>query len=264
MTSTRVVWLYSLARSGSSVVAYASGAALGHAVADEILGPWDRTGPPYGYPPEQAELVRLFKASGHELTDEVVELTNRVLAMIAGPSGVVISKWPHLRPSPGAWRGAFPDHASAALIRNPLHRLNSLHRRGWTGAFGRNQDLDRFRQFARWWSERDVSLTYDQFKADPRAFFRRLWTGWGLEFDQPALDRAVAYAREHYHASSRVIDGRPEGLVLSEREFALPEQALSLYLGDGVVRRFMERMGWSTDPADYRPAPDAVGAEAGR
>ena len=59
MSTPRVLWLFTMTRSGSSAVTYASAKALGYAVADEPFGPWDRTGPPYRYPPEQVELHKL-------------------------------------------------------------------------------------------------------------------------------------------------------------------------------------------------------------
>jgi len=265
MSSVRVVWLFSLARSGSSVAVYASASALGHAVADEVLGPWDRTGPPYNYPEEQGELVELFKSEGHRLTPRVVALTGLVMERIAGPSGVVISKWPHLRPSPSEWTRAFPGQATASLIRNPLHRLNSLHCRGWTGSYGEQWDLDRYRRFIGWWRERDVHLSYDEFGADARGFFARLWKGWGLEYDDAALDRAEAYAREHYHASSAVVDGRRgDAPVLSERERSLPPEAVEAYLGDERVSAFMEQMGWSIEASAYLPGDQAGGSVPAR
>lgn len=255
-----VVWLFSLARSGSSVAVYSAAAPWGHAVADEILGPWDRTGAPYHYPPSQKDLAELYRAHDHRLTPEVVALFNQVAAELnarsglpgAGPTGVVISKHPHLRPSPAEFRSALPGVRAAYLIRNPLHRLNSMHARGWHKSFGERQDLERYKQFARWWLEQPIRHSYDQFKAQPRAFFRGLYTAWGLDFSDEHIDRAVEYSRGHYHDSSlEMADRDPARGVLSETTFALPREALDLYLGDPLIADLMTEMGWSMDPADY-------------
>ncbi len=251
MSDVRVVWLHALARSGSSVAVYAAAAPWGHVVADEVMGPWDRTGGPYNYPPSQKDLVELFKAEGHALTPAVVELAGRVFAELAGPSGVVVSKWPHLRPSPEEFDGAFPVRRSVYLIRNPLHRLNSLHKRGWTKAFGPKQDLDRYRQYAQWWETREHRVTFDEFKADPASFFRKLWDAWGFEHGEAELATALAYCEQNYHESSLKKSERPEGGIYSEASFALPREAIELYLNDPYIAGFMRERGWSVDPADY-------------
>ncbi|MCB9844971.1 MAG: hypothetical protein H6811_03145 [Phycisphaeraceae bacterium] len=259
-TRPRVYWLMSLARSGSSVTAYAAASPWRWPVADEIMGPWDRTGEPYRYPNMQAELVELFKRDGHLLTERVVDLANRVLTQIADGREAIISKWPHLRPSPEDFRGAFPEDRFVYLIRNPLHRLNSLHRRGWTGSFGPNQDLLRYRQFAQWWLEQPGRLAYDQLKDDPRGFFAALFGAWGIPCDARDIDTATSYARQNYHASSLERSDRPAGGVLSETEFALPREAFDLYLSDPTITQLMRSMGWSLDPADYgAAAPSAQG-----
>ena len=61
----RVAWVFVLARSGSSITAYAAAAPWDLPVADEIMGPWDRTGEPYNFPPEQARLVEMFRPRRH-------------------------------------------------------------------------------------------------------------------------------------------------------------------------------------------------------
>ena len=268
----KVVWLFSLARSGSSVAVYSAAAPWGHAVADEILGPWDRTGAPYHYPPAQKDLVDLFQASDHALTPDVVSLFNRVAAELNAasgrpkvavdgvapeaveprPTGVVIAKHPHLRPGPEAFRDAFPDAPCVYLIRNPLHRLNSMHARGWHKSFGPKQDLARYKQFATWWLEQPIRLSYDQFKAQPRAFFRGLYTAWNLPFTDTHIDAAIDYSKHNYHDSSLEMSDRdPAQGVLSETEFALPAEALDLYLKDPFIADLMTEMGWSMDPSDY-------------
>lgn len=255
----RVVWLFGLARSGTSVAVYGAAAPWGLPVADEVMGPWDRTDEPYGYPPDQARLVELFKAQNHTLTEPVVALTNRVFAQIADAKParqsldppVLISKWPHLRPSPTDFRNAFPGQPGAYLIRNPLHRLNSLHKRGWTGSFGPKQDLLRYAQYARWWLNQPGRLSFDQFRANPTAFYTSLYKIWQLDCSPTDVATAVAYAHQNYHASSLQTTAVPAGGILSESTFALPQEAFDLYLGDPFIVDFMTEMGWSIDPADY-------------
>ena len=254
MTTCR---LHALARSGSSVAAYAAAAPFSIPVADELLGPWDRTGPPYHAPKAQADLVALFKAEGHRLTPPVVALTTQLLTQMRGDAPHIVSKWPHLRPSPDEWQAAFPHDRAVYLIRNPLHRLNSLYCRSQLQSFGPNQDLHRFKQYAAWWQAQPHRVTFDQFKSDPAAFFRAIWTGWGWTFDETHVARAIAYAREHYHADSRVESARPASGVVSETRFALPDDAIDRYLSDDDVRAFMQTMHWSTDPRDYRAIPDS-------
>lgn len=269
----KVVWLFSLARSGSSVAVYSAAAPWGHAVGDELLGPWDRTGAPYNYPARQKDLAELYRARDHTLAPDVVSLFNQVAAELNlrsgtpsiavggvdpasrasnGPTNVVISKHPHLRPGPDEFRAAFPGVKFVYLIRNPLHRLNSMHARGWNKSFGPNQDLDRYKQFAKWWLAQPIRHSYDQFKAQPRAFFRGLYTAWGLEFGDEHVDAAVEYSKQHYHDSSLEMSDRdPSKGVLSETKFALPREALDLYLKDPFIVDLMTEMGWSMEPEDY-------------
>lgn len=264
----KVVWLFSLARSGSSVAVYSAAAPWGHAVADEILGPWDRTGAPYNYPAKQKDLAELFRARDHTLTPDVVALFHEVASELnaaskavpgaipgiaaGSPTGVVIAKHPHLNPSPEAFRAAFPGIKPVYLIRNPLHRLNSMHARGWHKSFGEKQDLERYKQFARWWLEQPIRHTYDQFKAQPRQFFKGLYRAWELEFTDAHLDAAVHYSKNHYHDSSLELSDRdPSQGVLSETKFALPREAVELYLKDPLIVDLMTEMGWSMEPEDY-------------
>ncbi len=250
-TRPTVVWLHSLARSGSSITVYAAAAPFSYIVADEVIGPWDRTGPPYRYPKAQRELVELFKASDHKLTDEVVAKTNDLFEQIVGPSGVVISKWPHLRPEPEVFDRAFPNDRRAYLIRNPLHRLNSLYRRGWLKSIGPNHDLLRYKQFAKWWRAQPHRLAFDELRAEPRRFFSKLYRAWGFASDESHIEQAIGYMERNYHASSLEKSKSPNAGLLSEREFALPPEALDAYLGDPFIVEFMTEQGWSTDPADY-------------
>lgn len=266
----RVVWLFSLARSGSSVAVYSAAAPWGHEVADEITGPWDRTTPPYNYPAKQKDLVELYRARDHAFTPDVLALFQEVVRDLnarsgtpkvglngaaptpTGPTGIVIAKYPHLRPSPEEFRAAFPGMKGVYLIRNPLHRLNSMHARGWTKSFGPQQDLTRYKQFARWWLEQPIRLSYDQFKSQPRQFFRGLYTSWGLDFTDAHVDAAIDYSKHHYHDSSLEMSDRdPTQGVLSETKFALPAEALDLYLKDPFITDLMTEMGWSMEPEDY-------------
>lgn len=237
-------------------------------MADEVFGPWDRTGEPYNYPPTQRELMEKHKEAWPRICDETRDLANGLFDELAGAegsgTGVVIAKHPHLKPSPEEWARAFPDDPKVYLIRNPLHRLNSLHARGWTASFGPSQDLDRFKQFAAWWRQQPHRLAYDDLKADAHAFFRRLFEAWDLAHEPADVERAVAYTRGHYHASSKVLGERsPEAGVLSEKRFALPAEAFDLYLKDPFIVELMEEMGWSMDPDDYGGVAERGGTGEG-
>ena len=145
-----VGWVFGLARSGSSITAYAAAAPWNLPVADEIMGPWDRTGEPYNYPPEQAKLVEMFKASHARLTPEIATLTRSLLTGLTEQSSSdrVVSKHPHLRFTPEEFAEFFPMDRGIWLIRNPLRRLASIHARGWTSIIRPNHDLDYFREYA--------------------------------------------------------------------------------------------------------------------
>lgn len=248
----QVAWLFSMARSGSSVVAYAAAAPWSHPVADEILGPWDRTGPPYHYPPEQRELRDLYHADRCRLTPRVVDLTQRVCGMLDRGTGLVVSKHPHTRPAPDEFTRAFPTHRAVWLIRNPLHRLNSLYARGWVGAIRSGHDLEHFKEFARSWSACPHRVVYDALRDQPRQFFASVYAAWELDAGPRELKAAADYAKHHYHESSRVVsDSLKPRRVLSETKRALPVEAVQAYLGDPLIRTLMERVGWSTREADY-------------
>ena len=256
----RVLWLFSLIRSGSSIAAYGAGAPWGHAVADEIFGPWDRTGEPYNYPTEQDELQRAFGASSHALTPRVIDLATTVLDAIGsrerGGTGTVIVKIPHHVPTPAQVAEAWPTHRVAFLIRNPLHRLNSLYVRGWLdpSPIGPAFDLEQYRAFARAWLAQPAHLrvTYDMIRRDPAEMFRRLYIAWGLSFTREHVDRAVAYAAENYHHASReVTTEHSTARVVSESRNALPREAIETYLGDGEMRELFRVAGWSLDARAY-------------
>jgi hypothetical protein len=249
-------WVFGLARSGTSITAYAAAHAVGAAVADEILGPWDRTGPPYHYPAEHAALVAAFKASRAELTPEIAERTRRLLAEIAAERGAdrVISKHPHLRFTPAEFAERLPDHAGVWLIRNPLRRLASIHARGWTGIIRPSHDLEYFREYAeRWLAMPERSrVVFEDLRSDPARYFRRVLGAWGWPDDDGTIGRAIAYQREHYHGRSgeQETEHSPRQ-GLSERARTAPEQAVDLYLADPFMRDLFERCGWSLRRSRY-------------
>ncbi|MCC6284983.1 MAG: hypothetical protein IT439_06715 [Phycisphaerales bacterium] len=240
-----ICWIFSLARCGSSVIAYAAAAPWALPVADEPFGPWDRTGPPYHYPPEQKVLKERFWESGEHLTPEVLGLAERVFDGIAKDSARLIVKHPHDMIRPEEFRTELPHHRSVFLLRHPLKRLNSLYARGWHKSIGPNFDLDRFSLVARRWLEHPHRLTFEQFRADPRAFFARLWIAFGWAFDESHLDVAVAYQQSHYHDSSaKLSDERPDAVV-SEGRWCVPPEAEAAYAADPFVQEVMRRAGWS-------------------
>lgn len=258
--TVRVLWLFSLIRSGSSIAAYSAAAPWGHAVADEPFGPWDRTGEPYNYPKEQDELQREFGASGHRMTPRVVELASMVFEKLAQASGrgtgAVIVKIPHDVPTPAQVAETWPLHRMAFVLRNPLHRLNSLYVRGWLdpSPIGPNFDLEQYRAFARAWRAQPAHLrvTYDMIRSDPSEMYRRLFISWGLAFTRADIERAVAYAGEHYHhASKQVTSEHDTRRVLSESRNALPREAVEAYLGDPEMREVFRVAGWTTDARAY-------------
>ena len=72
-----------------------------------------------------------------------------------------------------------------------------------------------------------------------------------LEFTDAHVDAAVDYSRHHYHDSSLEMSDRdPTAGVLSETKFALPREALDLYLKDPLIADLMTEMGWSMEPED--------------
>lgn len=282
-------WIFSLPRSGSSVTAYAMGAALSAPVADEVFGPWDRTGPPYNFPPRQKDLVAAHHACGCRFTPEVVEIATDVLTQIArrlpAPDSSrppphpgrlhtlrqrlaarllhtppadgelqVIIKHPHLRPEPAEFRAAFPTHRAVWLLRNPLTRLNSLYARGWTENLRPNFELEHYKAFARNWlaQPRRARVTFELMRRRPEAFYRQVMAGWGL---RPAADQvaeAVQYARRRYHASSAEIDPAAAAQSpLSESRHALPREAVEMYLQDEFILALMRRQRWPVEVGAY-------------
>ena len=248
----QVSWIFSLPRSGSSITAYAAAAPWGHCIADEVFGPWDRTYPPYHYPPLQIELMRAYAAAKWRMTPEVVGIANELFEVLGAPTGKVICKHPHLRPSPEEFRAAFPDHRALWLIRNPLRRLNSLYARGWTAVLRPNYELDHFKAFAHHWAAERNHLSFEAMKRDPRKYFASVYRAWGWWHEACNLDAATGYAGATYHASSAIVSepGAIEAPV-SEGGWHAPEEAVEIYLADPEVARLARRLGWSTNPDAY-------------
>ncbi|MEZ6235596.1 MAG: sulfotransferase [Phycisphaerales bacterium] len=252
-----VCWLFSMTRSGSSVAAYAAAWPWRVAVADEVLTSFeDRTKEPYCYPAEQAELRSLYEASGKRLTPEVCALAEVVFAKIArreDPAATrVVSKHPHTLIGADEFRAALPRHRAVHLLRNPLHRLNSIYRRGWHAIEGEGFDLERFKAVARRWEAGEHRVVFDDLKRDPAGFFGAMWRAWGWAYGPEHVEAAVEYQKTRYHASSAKLSPkkRPERLY-SEARMALPREAVEAYLGDGYVRGLMERVGWETRAEAY-------------
>ncbi|MEO1585090.1 MAG: hypothetical protein AAFR96_11050 [Planctomycetota bacterium] len=251
-------WVFGLARSGTSITAYAIADACNAAVADEILGPWDRTGEPYSYPPEQAELVKHFKASHARLTPHIIEQTNALHRRIAADAGKqrIVSKHPHLRFTPDEFAEHFPAHRGVWILRNPLRRLASIHARGWTSIIRPNHDLDYIREYAERWLDLpdDRRLIYEDLRRDPQAFFQRAIAALGWLGDDSAPDRAVTYQRSQYHGKSgEREEGRSTKRSLSDTARVVPEDAVDLYTRDPFMRDLFTRCGWSLKPSDYLP-----------
>lgn len=234
------------------MTAYAAAHALGCPVADEPLGPWDRTGEPYNYPASQAELVKAHLAGRCMLEDQAtIDLASRVLREIADGSDAVVVKHPHLRPPPVQFRRAFPDHQAVWLARNPLTRLNSLYARGWTDALRPNYELDHYKAFATHWADSRAPLTFEQFRSKPEKFFVRLFEAWGLGKDKARAARAVEYCEGHYHGSSKELEDRAPSAAPSEQSRSLPEEAVRMYLADPQIMKMMRQNRWPRRPSDY-------------
>lgn len=251
-----VYWILSLPRSGSSVTAYAAAAGLGAAVADEVLGPWDRTGPPYNYPRLQHDLMRAHHGARCTLTPEVVSMALELFEVLGAETGKVVCKHPHLRPSPAEFREAFPSHGIVWLMRNPLNRLNSLYVRGWTEHLRPNYEIEHFKSFARnWWSQRE-RMVFEDLKRNPGKFFRRMLRHWGIRASGDQIAQAVAYTQGRYHGSSGDLAKESAERPVSERKWHLPEEGLQMYLADEEVRKLMRRCGYSRLAGAYRESED--------
>jgi hypothetical protein len=254
-----VAWVFSLARSGSSIVAYAAAAGVACPVADEILGPWDRTCEPYLYPAEQPRLAEAFAQSGYMLDPACIELANSIFLQLAGTNDRIVSKYPHLIEPPGMFESAFPGHRSIFLLRNPLHRLNSMHTRNQTAMSSASHDMDRFKAFAQQWQSHPNRMIYDDMRRDTLTFFRRVYDAWEWPVTDAQVVRAATYTRMQYHSESGVVDpGFAPPLPLSERRRSLTAPIVEQYLGDPMIRDLMEQVGWSTEASAYLPEPDEL------
>jgi len=257
--SARVGWICSLPRCGSSVAVYAAAAPWRLRVADEPFGPWDRTTTPYNYPESHLDLIAAFRVAGERINEDVVPVAHRLFEELAGqanggqgdPKGRVVGKSPHLEPSPSEI-ASLEGHQVVVLLRNPLHRLNSLYARGWLESCGPFHDRERFRALARSWREAEHRLTYDDLRRDARAFFRAIYDAWGWEASDAEVDAAVAYASRNYHESSLGQARRDPKRPLSETKRRLPADAIEAYLGDEEIVELMRELGWSTDAREYQ------------
>jgi len=250
----RIGWVFSLIRSGSSATAYGAAAPWGFPIADEALGPWVRTGPMYKYPKVQADLVQAFKDAKWTIDEAVVRLTNQLMRELGSATGGVVSKHPHLDFEPEDFKAAFPEHGAIYLIRNPLHRLNSIYTRGLHESCRPNHELDHFKTFAARWlrqPERE-RLVFDQLKRDPRAYYRAIFEAWGWPYEEADLETAAGYTGRNYHASCKETEGSDPGRPVSESATSLPDEAIEAYLTDPFILDLMAHLGWSTDPASYR------------
>lgn len=258
-----VGWIFSLVRSGSSAAAYAAAAPRGLPIADELFGPWDRTGAPYNMPKRQAELVRAFRAVGHILTSEVVGLAHDVLRELAErdttSTGWVVCKCPHLMFTPkdfSTWFGSAStqgfSHHPAFLIRNPLRRLNSCYARGWEHMLNDPYELAVYRTFLARWQEAPVRLRFEDMRADPAAFFRALYEGWTFPATQHDITAAADYLATRYHDSSAQSHTVTGTLTpRSEARWAAPPEVLDAYLADAQMLDFMESQNWPTSRRAY-------------
>ncbi|GAB5496597.1 MAG: hypothetical protein Phyf2KO_16770 [Phycisphaerales bacterium] len=258
-----VGWIFSLVRSGSSAASYAAAAPWGLPVADELFGPWDRTGPPHNMPKRQAELVRAFRAVGHVLTAEIVGLAHDILRELAerdeSGKGWVVCKCPHLMFTPKdfeTWFGSTSSqgivHHQAHVIRNPLRRVNSCYTRGWEHMLNDPYELGVYRTFLHRWQNAETKLRFEDMRSDPGAFFGALYEGWGLEASSGDIAKASDYLANHYHdssASSRTIKG--QFTPKSEARWGAPPEVIDAYLADDEMLSFMDEQGWSTSRSSY-------------
>lgn len=253
-----VLWLFSPIRSGSSITVYAAGAGLQCPVADEIFGPWDRTGAPYNYPPSQITLMHAFGAAGHTLAPEVVPIATQVFTALARAGGgaprPVLCKHPHESISPDDVRRVWPAHRCVTLLRNPLFALNSLFVRGWDEATGGGSMIGYFSSIARRWLADPHRMVYEDLKRDPSAYFASLFAAWGLEPGEAAIARAVRYRETNYHHSSKARQAEDTAHVKSERAWRVPEPIVEEYLRDPLMREVFAAAGWPGERSGYPAA----------
>jgi hypothetical protein len=260
----KIGWLFSMARSGTSIASYGAAAPWGHPVCDEPFGPWDRTTPPFNHPRVQRRLMKAFEEAGHSLTAEIVPIATSLFNQMGERTGSLVCKIPHQNPTLDQLDEHFPGNRRVLLIRNPLHRLNSLFARGWTESAAEDYDLERYRAFAARWLAEPIEnrLVYDQIREDPEGFFRKMYEAWGWLYERQDVRRAASYCASHYHhRSKRVDEGADPSRVVSESQPSLPAEAVEAYLADPLIVDLMGRLGWSTRPEDYL-AEHAAGRRA--
>lgn len=259
----RVGWIFSLVRSGSSATAYATAAPWKLAVADEPFGPWDRTGPPYNLPPIQRDLVRAFAAMGHTLTAEVVGMANELFRTLAerGDGARVVCKCPHLLFDPTefeTWFGGQSGdvtHSEIALIRNPLHRVNSAYARGWERLLNDPYELEVYRAFLRRWKRTRHRFRFDQITAHPETAFREIHRALGFGGTDDDAKASAEYLRTNYHASSAEITQERPASPRSESGWAAPPEVVDVYLADDEIEAFVREQGWATRRSSYLGSP---------
>ncbi|PHQ82877.1 MAG: hypothetical protein COB69_00505 [Phycisphaera sp.] len=256
-------WIFSLVRSGSSAAGYAAAAPWDLPVADELFGPWDRTGPPHNMPKRQAELARAFRAVGNILTAEIVGLAHDILRELAQRDntgkGWVVCKCPHLMFTPkdfNTWFGATSAqgivHHQAHLIRNPIRRANSCYARGWEHMLNDPYELGAYRTFMQRWNDAETKLRFEDMRTEPSEFFHALYEGWGLAATDSEIQRACDYLAEQYHDSSAQRRTLTPGFVpQSETNWAAPGELLDVYLADDEIHSFMQEQGWPTNRSSY-------------
>jgi hypothetical protein len=249
--------LFSPIRSGSSISVYAAGAGLGFPVADEVFGPWDRTGSPYGYPRSHLQLIKAFKRADETLTSDVVSVADGVFRDFTDlhRTDTLICKHPHASIAPARVGEFWPEHRCVVLLRNPLFALNSLFVRGWDEATGGGSMIKYFSTIARRWIADPHRLVYDQMQRDPAGYFARLFEAWGLDATAERLGAAVTYRAAHYHHSSKSMQGAKPGdsptSVRSEQAWAVPEPIVTEYLADPLMREVFTQAGWSIERGAY-------------
>jgi hypothetical protein len=280
-----IAWLFSMIRSGSSIAAYAAAAPFGGVVADEIFGPWVRTGPHYKFPPEQKIVTELFRTSAGVITPDIARAADTVFDKLArGEAGIpvcapghehlltnvpeggrpIVVKMPHDHPAPAEVARVWPHHPRAFLLRNPIDRLSSIILRGMLpeGSSGgpgtsitANWDLPQLQQFCRRWLDARGAgrgLVYDDIRRDPARFFWAMFNAWNWPGDETIVSKATAYTRANYHAMSAQKDAQADtARPASEKQRAAPREAIELYLSDTIVVTAMREAGWPTDPGAY-------------
>jgi hypothetical protein len=203
--------------------------------------------------------MRAYAAAKWRMTPEVVGIAHELFEILGAPTGKVVCKHPHLRPSPEEFRAAFPGHRAVWLIRNPLRRLNSLHARGWTAVLRPNHELDHFKSFARHWAGERHRVSFESMKRDPQRYFAKVYRAWGWWHEACNLDAAAGYAAGNYHESSAVVsDPAWVEAPVSERGWCAPEEAVEIYLADPEVAALARRLGWSTRADDYLASTRAL------